>query len=84
MDWFRSKALLDEDVAKVRACYSTTPGKCYRGGSSSSQAAEELPLLNPVGEYTVLDSTAADLADANKRSERAVREKELGNNVRPP
>lgn len=30
----------------------------------------------------MLDSTAADLADANKRSERAVREKELGNNVR--
>lgn len=40
---------------------------------------EDLPLLNPVGEYTLLDFNAAELADATKKAERAVREKELGN-----
>lgn len=53
----------------------------YSNPLLQSNVGEDLPLLNPVGEYAGLDTTAAELADTHKRAERAVKEKEAGNQV---
>lgn len=84
VDWFKGKGLLDEDAVKVRqqSSIERAGGGYSTDRFSQNTVREDLPLLNPVGEYAGLDMTSADLADPHKRAERAVKEKEAGNQVR--